>query len=356
MTFNPRRIAVRLALASLLVTAVAVVIIATGVLDVGRATFDDLMRRHGASTGESRAMFNASIGRTFVWALLAAAGVCAAVAAILARAISRSFGRVVEAAQRIAGGDYAARVPDGGFEEARVIAGAFNRMAESLEEQERLRRELIANTAHELRTPLTNLQGYLEGLRDEVIPPTPETFASLHEEADRLVRLSRSLDLLVEGDAHRPVRLADTDLAQAVRAAAELHAPGFQRAAIELEVDIPERLVVRANADHLAQVLGNLLQNALRYTPEGGRARVSAGWEDGHALVQVTNTTDGIPAADLPHLFERFYRVEKSRDRARGGAGIGLAIVKQLVEAAGGRVGADSFDGAARFWFSLPSA
>lgn len=352
---HPRRLAVRLALASVLVTAVAVAIIAVGVLDVGRSTFDDLMRGHGATSDQSRAMFNSSVGHTFLWALLAAAGVCAATAAVLARGISRSVERVAEAARRVAGGDYAARVPDGGFEEARVISDAFNRMAESLQEQEGLRRELVANTAHELRTPLTNLQGYLEALRDEVIPPSAATFASLHEEADRLVRLSRSLDLLVEGDARRPVRLADTDLAQAVRAAAELYSPGFQRAGIELEVEVCERLVVRANPDQLAQVLGNLLQNALRYTPESGRARISAGKEGGHALVQVTNTIDGIPAADLPHLFERFYRVEKSRDRTRGGAGIGLAIVKQLVEAAGGRVGAEARHDTARFWFSLPA-
>jgi signal transduction histidine kinase len=353
---RPRRIAVRLALASLLVTAVAVVIIATGVLNIGQSTFDSEMRHYGASAGESRAMFNSSVRHTFIWALLAAAAVCVVVAVVLARSVSRAFGRVVEAAQRIAGGDYAARVPDVGLEEARAIADAFNRMAESLEEQERMRRELIANTAHELRTPLTNLQGYLEALRDEVIPPSSETFASLHEEADRLVRLSRGLDLLVEGEAGRPVRLADTDLAQAVRASVELYQVGFQRAGIELEIDLPERLTVRANPDHLAQVLGNLLQNALRYTPEGGRARISAGMEEGHALVQVSNTTEGIPAADLPHLFERFYRVEKSRDRSRGGAGIGLAIVKQLVEASGGDVGADARQGSARFWFSLPVA
>ena len=356
---RPRRIAVRVALASLLVTAVAVAIIATGVLDVGRSTFDDLMVRHGASAADSRAMFNSSVGHTFAWALIAAAAVCVVMAVLLAWAVSRSFGRIVEAARRIAAGDYAARVPDVGFEEARAIAGAFNQMAESLEEQERMRRELIANAAHELRTPLTNLQGYLEALRDEVIPPSPETFASLHEEADRLVRLSRSLDMLVAGDAVHPARRADTDLAQAVRSAVDLYQPGFQRAGIELEVEVGARLIVHAHPDHVAQVLGNLLQNALRYTPEGGRARVSAERSGDHALVQVTNTTEGaeaLPASDLPRLFERFYRVEKSRDRARGGAGIGLAIVKQLVEGAGGRVGVEAPPGSARFWFSLPAA
>ncbi|HEX3607478.1 MAG TPA: ATP-binding protein [Candidatus Dormibacteraeota bacterium] len=354
---RPQRIAVRVALACLLVTAVAVAIIATGVFDVGRSTFDDLMLRHGATAADSRAMFNSSVGHTFIWAMLAAAVVCAGVAALLAHRVSRSFGRIVDAAQRIAGGDYAARVPDVGIEEARAIAEAFNRMAESLEEQERMRRELTANAAHELRTPLTNLKGYLEALRDEVIPPSAETFQSLQEEADRLVRLSRSLDLLAQGDAGHRAAPRDTDLVQAVRGAVELHQPGFQRAGIELEVEVPDRLGVRAHPDHLAQVLGNLLQNALRYTPAGGRARVGVRREGGSALVEVVNTTEGpdaIPADDLPRVFERFYRVEKSRDRARGGAGIGLAIVKQLVEGAGGRVGAEARPGTARFWFSLP--
>ena len=356
---RPRRIAVRVALASLLVTAVAVAIIATGVLDVGRSTFDELMVRHGASTADSRAMFNSSVQHTFAWAVVAAAVASVVVAGLLAYAVSRSFARIVEAARRIAAGDYAARVPDAGFEEARAIAGAFNRMAESLEEQEQMRRELIANTAHELRTPHTNLQGYLEALRDEVIPPSAETFASLHEEADRLVRLSRSLDVLAAGDAGHQASHRDTDLALAVRSAVDLYQPGFQRAGIELDVEVGDRLIVHAHPDHVAQVLGNLLQNVLRYTPAGGRARVSAGRSGDHALVQVTNTTEGaeaIPAADLPRLFERFYRVEKSRDRARGGAGIGLAIVKQLVEGAGGRVGVEAPPGSARFWFSLPTA
>ena len=118
---------------------------------------------------------------------------------------------------------------------------------------------------------------------------------------------------------------------------------------------MPDRLPGRANPDDLAQVLGNLLSNAARYTPAGGTVAVRAERRPGDLLVSVSNSGEGIPAGDLERVFERFYRVEKSRDRARGGAGIGLAIVKQLVEAAGGEVGAESAGGQTRFWFSLPA-
>jgi signal transduction histidine kinase len=229
-------------------------------------------------------------------------------------------------------------------------------MAAALERQERMRRDFIANAAHELRTPLTNLQGYLEALRDGVITADTATYESLWDEAERLVRLSHSLDALAEGDAAtaRPVAI-DLDLAAAVRAALDLAQPTLERAGLRLVVDVPDRLPARGNPDDLAQVLGNLVSNAARYTPAGGSVTVRAERRPGDLLVSISNTGGGIPADDLGRVFERFYRVEKSRDRARGGAGIGLAIVKQLVEAAGGQVGVESADGSTRFWFSLPA-
>jgi two-component system sensor histidine kinase BaeS len=218
-----------------------------------------------------------------------------------------------------------------------------------------MRREFIANAAHELRTPLTNLQGYLEALRDGVVQPERETFASLLDEADRLVRLSHSLDQLAAGDAgvrdHTPVEL---DLGDAIRSALDLVRPAAQSASLELDAHTRGSLPVRADPDRLAQVLSNLLNNAIRYTPAGGRVTVRAERRPDDVLVSVVNTGSSIPASELPHVFERFYRVEKSRDRARGGAGIGLSIVQQLVEAAGGRVGAESADGSTRFWFTIP--
>jgi len=214
----------------------------------------------------------------------------------------------------------------------------------------------VANFAHELRTPLTNLRGYLEAMRDGVLAPSPEVFESLREEVERLERLSRSLDSLSGSGADRPAEPVEMDLGATVTAAAELARPGFERAGLRLRVELPSgHLMARAVPDHLNQVLANLLQNALRYTPAGGVVTITAAPEPDSVLVSVGNTGAAIPAADLPHVFERFYRVEKSRDRARGGAGIGLAIVKELVEQSGGKVGAESDAQATRFWFSLPS-
>jgi signal transduction histidine kinase len=228
-------------------------------------------------------------------------------------------------------------------------------MAATLEEQERMRREFIINAAHELSTPLTNLQGYLEALKDGVIAPSPQQFQSLQEEVERLVRLSHSLQTLAD-DAPPLTEspLQTIDLVAAVRSAVELARPAFEAKDIELRLHIPDRLSARGHPDQLAQVLANLLQNASRYTPSGGTVTVGAERRPNDALISVSNVGEGIPAADLPHVFERFYRVEKSRDRARGGAGIGLAIVKQLVEAVGGHVGVESRDNLTRFWFTLP--
>jgi len=356
MRYRFKGIAARIAVASLAVTAIAVSVIAIGVLGFGQAAFQRLMVQHGSTAADARDMFNHSVTIVLVGAVLVAALLSILLALLLASRLARPLAEIGAAARRVAQGDYRARVPRKGPEEIVSLADSFNAMAEGLEDQERTRREFIANAAHELRTPLTNLQGYLEGLRDKVIAPDRETFASLHEEADRLVRLSRSLDALAEGDAAAaPPLLVDVDLVAAVVYAVELTKPSFDRANIRLDLRLPARLAARANPDHLAQVLANLLQNAARYTPAGGIVTVAAEARPGSAVVHVTNTGQGIPAADLPRIFERFYRVEKSRDRARGGAGIGLAIVKQLVEAAGGRVGAESSAGVTRFWFSLPA-
>lgn len=355
ITRRPGGIAARIALNALVVAGLAIAILAVGVIVVGGRSFADLMKSHGESTDASRAMFE----DTVVWVVVVttAIAIVAAIvlAGMLAARLARPLREIGAAARQIADGDYRARIPRRGPEEIVSLSDSFNQMAASLEEQERMRREFIANAAHELRTPLTNLQGYLEALRDGVIEPDRATFESLWDEAERLVRLSRSLDTLAAGDAGLDASVVDLDLVTTIRAAVELARPAAAAAGLELDAELPPTVAARGDPDQLAQVIGNLLQNAIRYTPAGGRISVRAERRPGDILVSVANTGDAIPEADLPHIFERFYRVEKSRDRARGGAGIGLAIVRQLVEGAGGTVGAESRDGLTRFWFSLPA-
>jgi signal transduction histidine kinase len=351
-----RGIAARIALAAVASAAVGLVILAVGVAVVGADVFTSLMMEEGDSAEHAREMYDESVTAVVIAASVLAVAASVGLAVILSRMLARPLAEIGGAARRVADGDYKARVPRDGPEEVASLADSFNQMASSLERQESMRRDFIANAAHELRTPLTNLQGYLEALRDGVIIADRATYESLHEEADRLVRLSRSLDALAEGDADtNPPQLEELDLALAVRSAIDLATPSVERAGLRLQTEIPDSLPARADPDRLAQVLANLLSNAVRYTPTGGSITVRAERQPADVLISVSNTGDGIPPEDLDRLFERFYRVEKSRDRARGGAGIGLAIVKQLVESAGGHVGAESRDGQTRFWFSLPA-
>ena len=351
-----RGIAARIAIAGLASAAVGLAILGLGVIVIGGETFTSMMVGAGDTAQHAREMYDASVTNVVFVALGVAIVASIVLAVLLARRLAAPLAEVGTAARRIAEGDYGARVPRRGPEEIASLADSFNQMAASLERQEQMRRDFIANAAHELRTPLTNLQGYLEGLRDGVIEADRSTYVSLWDEAERLVRLSRSLDALAEGDAASgPPPTRELDLVTAIRSAVELAEPAIERASLALSVELPERLPARANADHLAQVLGNLISNAVRYTAVGGTVVVRAERRPADILVSVVNTGEPIPAADIDRLFERFYRVEKSRDRARGGAGIGLAIVRQLVEAAGGRVGAESADGRNRFWFSLPA-
>jgi signal transduction histidine kinase len=353
---NADRISVRFLVAALAVTAVALAVVAIGVLRIASEAFEALMMAAGESADQAHMMFDTSVTAVFLVAGLLAAALAAIVGMILARRLARPIEQLAAGAARIADGELDARVPVQGPAELRSLAEAYNRMAVRLEEQEAVRREFIVNASHELRTPLTNLQGYLEALRDGVIAPEPEVFDSLREEVDRLTRLAASLDVLAgaEASAQRGVEARVLDLGASVRMAVDLVGPALARRSIALELYAPDGTEVRARPDELTQVLANLLQNAVRYTPREGRVRVIVDREDDLARVRIANTGPGIPPEDLPRVWERFYRVEKSRDRARGGAGVGLAIVRQIVEAAGGRVGVASDAGWTEFTVLLP--
>jgi signal transduction histidine kinase len=346
-------IGTRIALAALAIAVATVAIVAIGVVVFGGKAFMDLMTAHGESADVARQMFE----ETLVVVLFVAVGVAVVLAVLLAaiagRWIALPLRNLSAAARRIAEGEVGTQIPRAGSDELASLTDSFNQMSASLLEQERMRRELVSNAAHELRTPLTNLKGYLEAMRDGVIAADRATLESLWEETERLVRLSESLDRLEDSDNH-PVERMDVDMGRAIEMAVALARAGAARKELVWSVDVAPALAARANPDHLAQVLANLLQNAVRYTPAGGRISVSATERPDDVLVTVSNTGTPIAPDELPRVFERFYRVDRSRDRRSGGAGIGLAIVKQLVERAGGRVGAQSTDGLTAFWFSLP--
>ena len=355
----PNSIAARIVAASAAVAVVAIAIVGVGVWLVGGETFTKLMTTHGEEAAEAHAMFDESVTSILLIAVAVAVAAAALMSIVLGEWLARPLREARRAAGRVAEGDYETRMARHGSSELVGLADSFNQMAEALSEHERNQRDFMLNAAHELATPLTNLQGYLEALRDGVIKPEPQVFDALRGEVDRLSRLSSSLNQLGH-DAHdSPSGAAGAqgrvDVAALVGNVIELARPAAAARELELTAET-QPLMVAADADRLTQVVTNLLNNAIDFTPRGGQITVCAERRNDDVLVSVLNTGDGIPATDLPHIFERFYRVEKSRDRRRGGAGLGLAIVRQLVESAGGRVGAESSDGRTRIWFTVKPA
>jgi signal transduction histidine kinase len=319
--------------------------------------FMTLMQRYHVNPADTHRMFLDAVHRYILWVGLGGVGLTVLLSLVLTRRVLRPLSEMVLGARRIAQGDYGARVRATSRDEVGELGRAFNAMADNLAQIEELRKTMVSDVAHELRTPLTNIRGYLEGLRDGVVEPTPETFAMLQPEVLRLVRLVDDLSQLTRADAALALlRREPVDMAALVEEAVELFAAPFADKGIELARRLPEDLpAVTADRARLLQVLRNLLDNALSFTPPGGTVTVSVARSDDGVRLTVTNSGAEIPAADLPFVFERFYRVDKSRSLASGGAGIGLAIVKQLVEAHGGQVGAESSDATTRVWVALPS-
>jgi signal transduction histidine kinase len=315
------------------------------------------MERYHVNPLESHQMFLHAVHRYIFWTSAGGLALVVALSALLTRRVLRPLSEVSRGAGRISRGDYRARVHAAGSDEVAELGRAFNAMADNLERIETLRKTMVADVAHELRTPLTNVRGYLEALRDGVVSPDPETFAMLQAEVLRLVRLVDDLGQLTRADAARHVlRKEPVDLPTLVEEAYGMFAPQFAEKGIQVTRELdPDLAPVTADRARLLQVMRNLLDNAQAYTPEGGAVTVSAAREGDGVRLAVANTGPGIPAEELPFVFERFYRVDKSRSRASGGAGIGLAIVKQLIEAHGGAVGAESADGTTRVWFALPA-
>jgi len=312
---------------------------------------------------KSRTTLESTFLRNISWVLvvagIAGAAAAAVVATVLALQITAPARDLTNAARRVAAGDLAHRVVVRSGDELGQVGTAFNEMAAALDRQEGLRRQLVADVAHELRTPLAVMRVEIESLQDGLAEPTPEKLASLGEEVALLGRLVEDLRLLSLIDAGQlSLQLQPVEPAAAARKALQQAAATAEPKGVGLEEAVPAGLpAVRADPDRLQQVLSNLLHNALRHTPAGGTVRLSAQGEGTHLHFQVTDTGEGIAPADLPHVFDRFYRADSSRARSSGGTGLGLSIVRGLVEAMGGRIWAESAAGAGTtVHFTLPGA
>ncbi|MGC0375953.1 sensor histidine kinase [Streptomyces sp. SAI-229] len=253
-------------------------------------------------------------------------------ALLLSRAVLRPVRAMTLAAKGLGEGDLERRVPVSGRDEIAQLGGAFNRMADSLQAGEERQRRLIGDIAHELRTPLANLRGYLEALRDDVVEPTPDLLASLHEEALLQQRIVDDLqDLALAEAGALTYHPAEVDLRELLETGRTAHRAQADAAGVTLRLEAPEPVFVTADPDRLRQVVGNLVGNAIRATAAGGSVTLALTTRRELAVVEVRDTGKGIAAEDLPHLFDRFWRADASRGRATGGSGLGLAVARQIV-------------------------
>jgi signal transduction histidine kinase len=296
-----------------------------------------------ASTALLEVTFREAMLEGFIAAAATALGAAVLLSLVISRQIVQPVRHMHRATQRIATGQYAERVPVApamARDEFGQLAASFNAMAATLEQAEQRRRTLVSDVAHELRAPIATLEGYLEGLLDGVVAPTARIWAKLHDEAGHLRRLVDDLQDLSRAEARQiPVVLQPVPPAALIQAALDRLAPQFAEKGLELCIVAASQLPpVLADKDRAVQVLTNLLTNALRYTPAPGRVEVVAERQGDAVAIHVIDTGVGLTPTQLEHVFERFYRVDRSRSWAVGGVGIGLTIAKALAEAMRGEI------------------
>lgn len=298
--------------------------------------------------GAPEEIFLDSVHKSLVWVGMAvlAAGLIASY--FVARSITVPLRNLSRAAEQIEQGNFDQQVPVETKDEVGHLAAIFNRMAETLAVNTSLRRQFLANIAHELRTPLAIIQGHLEGMVDGVIEPSVEQLSSLHEEAIRLNRLITDLrDLSLAEVRQLALEKSSTDVNQIISRALFMLKPLADAKDIYVNYKLDEKLPeITADTDRISQVFYNILMNAIRYSPTKSMVGVVTSQVELEnrtwLKVSVSDNGPGIAQEDIPHIFDHFYRGDKSRDRKSGGSGLGLAIVKQLVEIHGGQVAVES--------------
>jgi signal transduction histidine kinase len=322
--------------------------IAVVISPTGDAIRDPAQARYLASTDAALAISAA-----------ATAAIALILGSLLARLITRPLRELTAAARQIAAGGPGQQVAVRSRDELGDLATQFNHMSADLAHANQLRRQMTADIAHDLRTPLTVISGYLESLRDQVLKPTPERFATLYDETQILQRLVEDLHTLSLADAGElPLQRRPTDPLQLLAHVAETYGHAAEQAGVRLGTraagPLPE---VNVDYERMSRALGNLVSNALRYTPPGGTICLSAGVAAGRLMLSVEDTGSGIAAEHLPNIFERFYRADASRQQQTGGSGLGLAIVRSIIEAHGGTIGvASQLSKGTTFTVGLPLA
>lgn len=313
-----------------------------------------------AITRELLDTFRRSVSSALLVAAASAIGAGIVASLLLMREILRPLRQIAWSSRRIAGGHYDERVPVPRSDELGQVATSFNEMAAALARVEQTRVSLIGDISHELRTPLTGLAGYLEGMMDGLFPADEETMALMSREVRRMRRLVDDLQTLSKVEAGQiALNLDSFDLRETVRQVVVQLQPQWYAQAVDVDVELPSSAVlVYADSDRVTQILLNLVGNALAYTPEGEQIFLSVTIEDRYVRTVVQDSGIGIDPEQLPYLFERFFRADRSRARSSGGSGIGLTISRHLVWAMGGELTAAS-EGSGKgstFSFTLPLA
>jgi two-component system, OmpR family, sensor histidine kinase BaeS len=322
----------------------------------GRRVGTAVLRFSGSGLGGAEHTLRTALLR----AIAGAAGLAALLALVtglaVARRITRPVERIITVTRAMGGGDRAARVgPVAAPGELRELATAFDQMADTLDRQEQLRRDLVADVAHELRTPVAILQAGHEALLDGVVEATPDQLTSLRDEVLRLARMVDDLQILAAAEAATlQLSLRRCDLADVAAAATDSLAGRFEAADLSVERQLTPAWIM-ADPRWMHQVITNLLTNALKFTPGGGRVRIETEAAGPGAVLRVTDTGTGIPADELPHIFERFWRGRQAAQTS--GSGIGLAVAAELARAHGGQLTASSQPGqGTEMTLSLPAA
>lgn len=285
-------------------------------------------------------------------------GIAILAGAWMSRALTASLSDLEEAAQAIGAQELSQRVPVQGSAEIQAVSRRFNEMAAQLEQVETLRQNLLTDVAHELRNPLHVLRGNLQAMLDDVYPLTKEEIARLLNQTDHLTKLVDDLHELAQAEARRlPLHRSETDIAALVKETAAAFKPLARTKQIDLHVELLGTMpIITVDGARLRQAVTNLLSNALRHTPERGQVVVQVEQVERALHISVQDSGPGIPEAQRPYVFDRFYRTDSSRSRDKGGVGLGLAIVKAIVEAQGGQVAVmDAIKhSGSRFVISLP--